>query len=605
MKIRQLSLRNKLVGSAVVCLLIPLIVVYLVTNYLTRDLILDKAISTAEDSLKASKSDVNRIFEQMLEISNFVLLNNEIRQILLVDPEKVESAASRADYVINTSRLSRFLDDLILTNKDFYVTILGKNNYKYTSYSYSDYNPVQLYEQNWFSKLDRMPNFSTYWLGQQNIYYNKSDMNSSNWVTIGRPIKTTAATPIGYVVITVNERKIHPYLQHGKDQETFLLDEQGVVVSHVDSTKIGKKMSWWNEGENSQTIQIDGKKYIYVAQELGSNKWTIVSLIPLSSAVAKNKQILFVSFTVQVLFSILFFVLLTVLISKFTSPIAKLTRFVKKIGRGQLELRSGIGGQNEVAHLASTIDYMLDQIQSMIEQITVEQSKKRKAELEMLQAQINPHFMFNLLNSIRLHILIQGDQESAELIGSLSSLLRMTFNRDNEFIALQEEVNTVSHYVRLMNFRHANQVRLEVDLASETCANARVPRFLLQPLIENAIIHGFEQFDGELFIHADIMQDNGNELLQISIRDNGIGMTEDQLNVLRSKLDDTEESGDHVKKGFSGIGVRNVVQRLRLIYGAQLYMDINSEHNVGTEITFRFPLEIERVGVHYVNSNSR
>ncbi|RUT46224.1 sensor histidine kinase [Paenibacillus anaericanus] len=592
MKIRQLSLRNKLVGSAVICLLIPLIVVYLVTNYLTRDLILDKAISTAEDTLKVSKSDVNRVFDQMLEISNFVLMNNEIRQMLLVDPSKLGSAENRADTIISSSRLSRFLDDLVLPNKDFYVTILGENNYIYTSYSYSDYNPVQLYEQNWFSELDNIPNFSTYWLGQQNIYYNKSDLNSSNWVTIGRPIKTTAANPIGYVVVTVNERIIHPYLTQSSDQDTFLLDDDGVVVSHVDSTKIGEKMSWWKEDESSKTIEIDGAKYIYVAQDLDSNNWRIVSLISLSSAVAKNKHILFVSFAVQVLFSLVFFVLLTLLISRFTKPIANLIRFVKKIGRGQLDLRSGISGQNEVAHLAGTIDYMLDQIQSMIEQITVEQTKKRKAELEMLQAQINPHFMFNLLNSIRLNILIQGDKESAELIGSLSSLLRMTFNRDNEFIPLEEEVDTVSHYVRLMNFRHANQVRFEVKFASEQCGDARVPRFMIQPLIENAIIHGFEQFDGEIFIDANIRENNGSELLQIFVRDNGIGMTEDKLNGLQAKLDDYEESGDLEKKGFSGIGVKNVVQRLRLIYGDQLHVDIQSEHNVGTEITLEFPLEI-------------
>lgn len=605
MKIRQLSLRNKLVGSAVVCLLIPLIVVYLVTNYLTRDLILEKAISTAEDSLRASKSDVNRIFDQMTELSNFILLNNEIRQMLLVEPDKLDSREDRADIIINTSRLSRFLDDLILPNKDFYVTILGKNNYKYTSYSYNDYNPLQLYEQNWFSKLDDMPNFSTYWLGQQNTYYNHSDLNSSNWVTIGRPIKTSAAKPIGYVVISVNERKIHPFMTYGREQETFLLDDHGVVVSHVDTAKIGEKMSWWKKDESSKTIEINGEKYIYVSQELSSNKWSVVSLIPLSSAVAKNKHILFVSFAVQVLFSILFFILLTILISRFTNPIANLTRFVKKIGRGQLNLRSGISGQNEVAHLAWTIDHMLDQIQSNIEQITIEQSKKRKAELEMLQAQINPHFMFNLLNSIRLNILIQGDQENAELIGSLSSLLRMTFNRDNEFIPLQEEVDTVAHYVKLMNFRHANQVRLEVHFSSEQCGDVRVPRFMLQPLIENAIIHGFEQFAGEIFIDANIRQEYESRLLQISVRDNGIGMTEDKLNSLRVKLDDIEESKDSEKKGFSGIGVKNVVQRLQLIYGEQFHMDIQSEHDVGTEISLEFPLTIRGVGEHHVNSNSR
>jgi two-component system sensor histidine kinase YesM len=246
---------------------------------------------------------------------------------------------------------------------------------------------------------------------------------------------------------------------------------------------------------------------------------------------------------------------------------------------------------------------MLDRIESMFEQITMEQTKKRRAELEMLQAQINPHFMFNLLNSIRMNILIQGDKENAELIASLSSLLRMTINRDNEFIPLQEEVDTVNHYIRLMNFRHANQVRLEVHFENG-CEQAKVPRFVIQPLIENAIIHGFEQFDGEIFIDAIRIREAGADDVLISVRDNGIGMTEDKLQELRAKVERDQETQDHGKKGFSGIGVQNVFQRLRLIYGRQVQLDIASEPDVGTKITIRFPLEYERVGEHCADSHS-
>ncbi|WP_438348752.1 sensor histidine kinase [Paenibacillus sp. FA6] len=590
----------KLVWSALICFLIPLIIIYLLTNYLTRDIILEKAISNAEDSLVAAKSEINGIFEQTLELSNFVLMNRELRKILLVNQDQLTTKEQKQDYWVNYSRLSSTLDDLFTLKDDFYVTILGENNYIYTSYSYSEFNPTIFYGKEWFPHLKDMPIFSAYWLGEKFNYNN----NSAHWITVGRPIKRTVNNhSIGYLVVNVNERIIRSHLANNADQEMILIDNNGVIISHTDQTEIGKAIPWWTKDANSQTIEIEGIKYIYAEQRLESNDWRVVSLIPFSAAIQKNKQILFISFTVQSLFFTLFFILLIILISALTKPIADLSKFVTNIGRGQLDERNGIRGNNEVGRLARTIDHMLDRIQSMFEQIMMEQAKKRKAELEMLQAQINPHFMFNLLNSIRLNILLQGDKENSELIGSLSSLLRMTINRDNELIPLQEEVDTVFHYVKLMNFRHANQVDLEYHFEDE-CGKALVPRFMIQPLIENSIIHGFEQFDGQIFINAHYTYEDESEYLNISVRDNGKGMMEPQLNMLRSKIEDEHDAQEGERKGFSGIGVKNVVQRLRLVYGSRFQVDIQSESDVGTVITLKFPSEVESAGGNLVDSNS-
>jgi two-component system sensor histidine kinase YesM len=382
----------------------------------------------------------------------------------------------------------------------------------------------------------------------------------------------------------------------------MLLDEEGVVISHSDPSLIGSRMTWWNQDEPARTIEMDGREYVYAEQSIRPNTWNLVSLIPLSSAVSKYKQILLISFGLQVLFFTLFCILLMVLISAFTKPMRELSGFITRIGRGQLDIRSGIRGNNEVTQLARTIDHMLDRIESNIEQITVEQAKKRKAELEMLQAQINPHFMFNLLNSIRLNILIEGDKENAELIASLSSLLRMTINRDNEFIPLHEEVQTVHHYIRLMNFRHANQVRLEVNYEAG-CEQALVPRFMIQPIIENAIIHGYEQFAGVIFIEAVHITEKGANDISITVCDNGIGMSEATLQELRANVDPVQGAAAPAKKGFSGIGVKNVFQRLRLIYGTNAQLEIHSEQDIGTNITLKFPFEVER-GEHGADSDS-
>ncbi|WP_253300927.1 sensor histidine kinase [Paenibacillus lautus] len=601
--IPKFSLRKKLIWSALLCFLLPLGGIYGVTNYLTKDLLLDRAIVSSEDALKAVQSDVNSVLDQTLELSNMVLTNTEIRQQIM-SRQKQGTQEYKNEVLVNYSRLIRLLDELFRQHDDYYVTILGKNDFTYTNYSHNDFNPAILYKQPWFTELNRIPSFSTYWVGLQDNYFHAAAKDNSYLVTIGRPIRTSSNSIIGYVIISVNERKIRSHLQSGSnsDQDMMLLDEEGMVISHSDPSLIGSRMTWWNQDEPARTIEMDGREYVYAEQSIRPNTWNLVSLIPLSSAVSKNKQILLISFGLQVLFFTLFCILLMVLISAFTKPMRELSSFITRIGRGQLDIRSGIRGNNEVTQLARTIDHMLDRIQSNIMQITVEQAKKRKAELEMLQAQINPHFMFNLLNSIRLNILIEGDKENAELIASLSSLLRMTINRDNEFIPLHEEVQTVHHYIRLMNFRHANQVRLEVNYEAG-CELALVPRFMIQPIIENAIIHGYEQFAGVIFIEAVHITEKGANDINITVRDNGIGMSETTLQELRANVDQVQEAAAPAKKGFSGIGVKNVFQRLRLIYGTSAQLEIHSEQDIGTNITLKFPYEVER-GEHGDDSDS-
>ncbi|MGV2806608.1 sensor histidine kinase, partial [Clostridium perfringens] len=134
-------------------------------------------------------------------------------------------------------------------------------------------------------------------------------------------------------------------------------------------------------------------------------------------------------------------------------------------------------------------------------------------------------------------------------------LLRMTINRDNEFIPLHEEGQTVHHYIRLMNFRHANQVRLEVNYEAG-CEQALVPRFMIQPIIENAIIHGYEQFAGGIIIEAGHITEKGANDISITVRDNGIGMSEAALQELRANVDSVQGAAAPAKKGFSGIGVK-------------------------------------------------
>ncbi|SYX84187.1 sensor histidine kinase [Paenibacillus alvei] len=589
MKIDRYSLRTKLVIAALMCFMIPLIVNYFLTTYVTKDIVLHKAVSSTQDTLILVDSNVSGIVEQMLSLSNIILMNNEINKHVTISKEQFardNNSGQQLEYM----RLISNLDDLFAQNSDMYITVLGVNGFTYTNYSFSDFNPNLFNGKIVFKELDKLAAFSTAWIGLQDNYYGnfEAKQKSPKVLTIARTMKNSSGHSLGYVIVSVNESKIQRQLNSYSEQKIMLMDDQGTILSQSDSLNIGQQFRYHDYAINENTLVYNNEKYIYVSEPVAGTKWFLLSLVPYSSAVGPNNQILVTSFIMQFLFFTGFCILLMILISAITNPITQLGKFVAKVNMGQLNIRSGIRGQHEVGQLGKSIDQMLDRIEMMIEQITLEQTQKRKAELEMLQAQINPHFMFNLLNSIRLNILIRGDEENAKLIGSLSSLLRMTINRDNEWISLRDEVETIQHYIRLMNFRHANQVQLIENIVVGS-DHVLVPRFMIQPIIENAIIHGFHQYGGQIEIEAYSVQVDEESSLLIKIHDNGVGMTPERLQELITKLENGQGEAAPNKSGFSGIGVTNVYQRLKLIYGEKFMMRISSEVDVGTTITLQLP----------------
>src|SRR5690606_31822574 len=209
--------------------------------------------------------------------------------------------------------------------------------------------------------------------------------------------------------------------------------------------------------------------------------WSIVSLIPQKTAIGNIQKIMRNTLFTIVIFFIIFLLLLILVVSLLTKPLKTLYRVIAQVKIGNLRARSGLTGRGDIEQLGQSWDKMMDTVEQMIEKIKNVEKSKRKAELEMLQAQINPHFLFNTLNSLRLKITLNGDHESSKILQSLSLLLRMTFNRKDEFVTLQNEIEVVRHYIQLMNFKSNSKIELVEDVAQDTL-NYNVPCFFLQPL---------------------------------------------------------------------------------------------------------------------------
>ena len=257
---------------------------------------------------------------------------------------------------------------------------------------------------------------------------------------------------------------------------------------------------------------------------------------------------------------------------------------MQDVGHGNFSLRAKVEGNDEIGYLADRFNHMLEHMETLVDNLANEKVLKRQAELNALQYQIRPHFIYNTLNSIRFAAMIQGAKNIGELLANFIELLQVSTNREGEFGTLAEEIATLKKYVALQEFRLMNSFAVDFDLAEESLS-CRVPRLILQPFVENSILHAPspEKTFCRIVIASEL---RGNELI-VTITDDGKGMTPEVLENLSAKPSDKKTHG-----GFSGIGVANVKERLRIYYGDAGKVICESDGKSFTKISIVLPVEV-------------
>ncbi|RTE00749.1 cache domain-containing sensor histidine kinase [Paenibacillus whitsoniae] len=593
-RIKSLSLRNKLVLTILICLVIPSIVSMYVSNLFTRDAVRSQVENNARQSLGIVNQFVDGQLKNMVYIMSFLQFDDDLQeQEPITKLNRADASTDQKELAIYKRTLTDRIAKAVGPLGDMYVTLLMPNGQYVASYSTFSFDPLTFTQKSWFPDVQNAPGYSVKWIGAEPNYVKES--KHPYVLAAAKPLRTYGSTN-GYVIVGLEMSELQQLFSQYEGKESIvIIDESGKILVDKDSTTIGQTFPYLeqlNHEDGTSFVKVSGEDYIMMSSRV-TPEWRLVNMTPYKAAAHQIESVRNKDFFTQLFFLVLFAVLLLSVVRTLTKPIARLVQTVVRIESGQLSERSNINGGDEVGRLGYVFDRMIDRIQRMLIENKREQELKRKAELAMLQAQINPHFLFNVLNSIRLKVMMKGDEENAELISSLSSLLRMTINRNNAYISLHEEIETNEHYVRLLNSRHGDKVLLRVQAASDTLL-VQIPRFMLQPLIENAYLHGLKSKGGEITIASRIIEDGR---LQIEVQDSGVGMAPERLTELRAALEapPVEAAVDKsVARTLSGIGIYNVFERLRLIYGHLFDYDIESRPEEGTQITLRFPQEPEK-----------
>jgi two-component system sensor histidine kinase YesM len=410
----------------------------------------------------------------------------------------------------------------------------------------------------------------------------------------------------GIVVVGINEEKLRNHLK-SKDTETemLILDQNGSVLTATDRNWIGKT---YTELPYFQTLPyhsihqlpayLNSDKWIVSHAQSDLTGWHTVVLQPKTQLLQELDRISHITLAFMALCFFLSVFLSWYAASELTRPLQKLSRSMKHLQTGDFAQRVQFAGQDEIGQLGQGYDTMVQRMKELIDDVYSSKLKQREAELKTLYAQIHPHFLYNTLNTICWTAQQKGEEDIANMTYSLSQVFRLILNDGKDFTTLDKEIELVKNYLYLQQIRFNPRFTFEIHI-DEAMHRLHIPKLLLQPLVENSIIHGIEPLKGHGFISITAYPTDHGAMIEIM--DNGVGMSAERLEQIQSfrPSPDSSEMGQNRETEQTNVSLRigfaltNIKERITLAFGEKAELNMRSAEGRGTRVEIYIPLTKE------------
>ena len=446
-------------------------------------------------------------------------------------------------------------------------------------------------KEEWFTEtLARTDNLHFSTPHVQYIFDNNAQQY--RWViTLSRAVEIThgTSTEQGILLIDIRYSSLQQILEDislGNQGYLYMIDSSGELIYHprmqlIETGQMDENISaavQYRDGNYKE--EYHGEDRNVSVKSVGYTGWKLLSVTPEKGLSLSNlKMRLFVVF-VAASFLLVLILINAFISSRITDPIKELERSVNAIEAGELDREVYTGGSYEIQHLGRSIGDMAKRIRMLMQDIVVEHESKRKSEFDTLQSQINPHFLYNTLDIIVWMIENEKKQEAVKVVTALARFFRISLSKGKSIITVRDELEHIRNYLTIQQMRFKNKFIYEIE-AGEEVMDLACLKLMLQPLVENAFYHGMEFMDGDGEIRVTASRNRDD--LWIEVCDNGLGMTPEQVESLLS-----EKPPIPSKRG-SGIGVKNVNERIRLYFGESYGLVIISEPDEGTTIRIHLP----------------
>jgi two-component system sensor histidine kinase YesM len=591
------SLRNKmlLLFSGLIMLML-LAVGYTSFQQYSRT----SALRTGEYSMQILDQvikNINYYIQEMESISSFANYNSNIQSLL-------QSTSTFGDDDLDTTLHNvEILDNIVGLRSDIVsVFILGKNGRIVSNNQTARINAqYDFTKQVWYREALTTPEKSVIVKSHKQNYVLDS---SKIVISLCRAITNyDSHDTMGVMLIDLNLKALEGIcrnIQLGKSGYVFIVDQQGNMIFHPDYSYMYRSVDDMyirnifkpddilipevlSQDSGNFSKVVDQKNMQITYKQIPTTGWVIVAVTPYSEIIAdiiniRNSIILIGAICLLITF---FFSLL--ISSAITRPISRLEKRMEAAEHGNLDVVAENYPTDEVGLLSMKMDSMLTKIKGLMHEVVIEQEAKRKSEMKALQAQINPHFLYNTLDSI-VWMAETNNSEVVAMTEALARLFRITLSRGEDQITLEQELEHVRNYLIIQSIRYVNKFDYQIE-ADENLLQFKVLKLILQPLVENSIYHGIKnkRQKGHIGIIAHAI--DGRLLIEVS--DDGIGMSPEKAASLLSTM------VNNGKDRLSGIGVRNVHERIQLYYGPEYGLQFESSPGLGTTVRIWLPLHNE------------
>lgn len=590
-KFANLKMKQKLLISNIGIILIMVCLTGVSGYYISRNLLISTSVKSSVDLMEQLSSNFDYAIESLEDFILMQTFNKEFSGIIGKETEKGNSKA----LFDRKKKLLNFSYNLMNFNK-YIKAVLVQDNFENIYYYSTDYSSMSMEEQVdnlAFEKAYEMWG-TTYWKP-----YNEELVFATSLVFDFESMKPLGVISVG--IDTAYFKELYKNISYEKANEILVLNQDRQILIGEDNK--GRELAeiilekYKPVNEEGKEIYYKDEKYIYTTWKAKGNGIQVMNLI--SEKVIMDGIFKLLSPVIwSALLGVILSAAIAVLISgQISSNIKLLLSNIRSISRGDFSQKIVPASYDEVGMLAVEFNHMSEQIVALFKSVTDEKIQKKNSELkalqfeyDSLQAKINPHFLYNTLESINSLAKLKGQQDIADSIYLLGKYLREAISSKRKFILLEEEIQNIRNYVKIQQLSYGDKIQI-IFQVDEALLEAVVPKLILQPLVENSIVHGIEPKIGRGRIAITARCEKKDMYLEVW--DDGVGIS-------REQLENTMEQGpgntgyEHTK-----VGLMAVHKRIRILYGEAYGIHIHSAPREGTSIMIKLPINFEDEEVHY------
>lgn len=571
-KFKDLKIGTKIIVGYLIIAIISVSFSTLIYRKINERIMTQKVSEMALQTLQTIDDNLNLLIYTVNNESK-ILLSNQVIQGILANGSKEFNYS-------NQVKVNRYLTEFIQSNmfiSSVYIFDNYGNKFYVDKVKFKGFTLDNLKHSKWYERIkDAHGGYVVKLTGKE--LYNQGDYKYISLMRIINDLDTQK--PVGTMVINIPEEAIinsFKNIMRNGDAVIQLKDEYYNDIIHskdLAEHNIDDSFKSMKTGEHFYSIKKVGRTNYITSYLKNSLNWTIISIVPYEELSKQSNIYMVVILAMLLLNAILSFSGLIFISSGITRPIHKLIKSMKGVEKGVFKKVNIDTGNDEIGELKNVYNTMIYKIENLIEQIVKEQKIKRKAELDVLQSQIKPHFLYNSFDAISSLALDNRNEDVYKIIKALGSFYRTSLNNGKEVITVDEEIQTVKNYLTIMQLRYDNIFTVDMDL-DERANNYKILKLVLQPLVENSIYHGIKPLrrSGRIFIGTYLKGD----FIELVVSDNGTGMDEHKLNSLN-------------EGGTFGIGLRGTMERLNIFYNGKCKFNVESKLDEGTKVTICIPV---------------